>query len=50
MNTLNTTTPDVTLIREGNLLRQMKQMALRGRGREYDPEGVCGKQTVVYTW
>jgi hypothetical protein len=35
---------DVRRIREGHLLRWTKQMALRGRSREFDENGVCGTQ------
>jgi hypothetical protein len=40
---------DVRQIREGHLLRWMKQMALRGRAREFDESGVCGTQKLVVT-
>jgi hypothetical protein len=40
---------DVRQIREGHLLRWIKQMALRGRSREFDEGGVCGTQKLVVT-
>jgi hypothetical protein len=40
---------DVRRIREGHLLRWTKQMALRGRSREFDENGVCGTQKLVVT-
>ena len=40
---------DVRQIREGHLLRWTKQMALRGRSREFDESGVCGTQKLVVT-
>jgi hypothetical protein len=36
-------------LRDGHILRWMKQMALRGRAREMDGEGVCGSQGLVVT-
>jgi hypothetical protein len=49
MNALNTTSDAVSGMWEGHLLRWMKQMALRGRGRLFDEHGVCGKQKLVVT-
>jgi hypothetical protein len=40
---------EVRQIREGHLLRWLKQMALRGRSREFDESGVCGTQKLVVT-
>ena len=40
---------DVRQIKEGHLLRWTKQMALRGRSREFDEAGVCGTQKLVVT-
>jgi hypothetical protein len=40
---------DIRQIREGHLLRWIKQMALRGRSREFDESGVCGTQKLVVT-
>jgi hypothetical protein len=40
---------DVRLVRDGHLLRWTKQMALRGRSREFDESGVCGTQKLVVT-
>ena len=40
---------DVRLVRDGHLLRWTKQMALRGRSREFDENGMCGKQKLVVT-
>jgi hypothetical protein len=38
---------DVDRLWEGHLLRWMKQMALRGRARQFDERGVCGPQKLV---
>jgi hypothetical protein len=40
---------EVEDLSEGHLLRWTKQMALRGRGRLFDGQGVCGKQKLVFT-
>jgi hypothetical protein len=47
MKTLNSKSPHVDKLREGHLLRWTKQLALRGKGRNFDEHGVCGHQTVV---
>jgi hypothetical protein len=47
MKTLNSKSPQVEQISEGHLLRWTKQMALRGKGRNFDQHGVCGCQKVV---
>jgi hypothetical protein len=47
MKTLNSKSPQVEQISEGHLLRWTKQMALRGKGRNFDEHGVCGHQKVV---
>jgi hypothetical protein len=47
MGALNSKATAVDIIQEGHLLRWTKQMALRGRGRSYDAQGVCGHQKVV---
>jgi hypothetical protein len=36
-------------LRDGHILRWMKQMALRGKAREMDENGVCGHQKLVIT-
>jgi hypothetical protein len=36
-------------LRDGHILRWMKQMALRGKAREMDQHGVCGHQKLVIT-
>jgi hypothetical protein len=36
-------------LRDGHILRWMKQMALRGKAREMDGEGMCGPQKLVVT-
>jgi hypothetical protein len=41
--------PDVEALRDGHILRWLKQMALRGRARELDHNGVCGEQKLVVT-
>ena len=40
---------EVRQVRDGHLLRWTKQMALRGRSREFDENGVCGTQKLVVT-
>jgi hypothetical protein len=47
MKTLNCKSPQVDKLREGHLLRWTKQLALRGKGRNFDERGVCGHQKVV---
>jgi hypothetical protein len=49
MDALKTKSAEVDLIGEGHLLRWIRQMALRGRGRVFDEDGVCGGQKVVIT-
>jgi hypothetical protein len=49
MRTLNGKSTQVDTLYEGHLLRWMKQMALRGKGRHFDEHGVCGCQKVVCT-
>jgi hypothetical protein len=36
-------------LHDGHILRWMKQMALRGKGRDMDKHGVCGHQKLVIT-
>ena len=47
MSTLNSKAPAVDSISEGHVLRWTKQLALRGNARNYDKDGVCGKQRLV---
>jgi hypothetical protein len=47
MTTIRSKAPGVQIISRGHSLRWLKQLALRGRGRSYDANGVCGKQRVV---
>ena len=47
MKTLNSKSPHVDKLRDGHLLRWTKQMALRGKGRNFDEHGVCAHQKVV---
>ena len=47
MKTLNSKADGVDLIADGHALRWTKQLALRGRARFYDENGVCGKQRLV---
>ena len=47
MNTINNKAHAVDTLSEGHLLRWMKQMALRGRGRCFDVDGLCGLQKLV---
>jgi hypothetical protein len=49
MTAPNSLPGEVRQIRDGHLLRWMKQMALRGRSREFDEAGVCGAQKLVVT-
>ena len=47
MKNLNSKADGVDLIADGHALRWTKQLALRGRARFYDANGVCGKQRLV---
>jgi len=47
MKTLNSKADGVDLIADGHALRWTKQLALRGRARFYDGNGVCSKQRLV---
>jgi hypothetical protein len=47
MKTLSSKTKGVSVISDGHALRHIKQLALRGRARFYDENGVCGKQRLV---
>jgi hypothetical protein len=47
MRTLNSKARGVDSIADGHALRWTKQLALRGRARVYDENGVCGKQRLV---
>jgi hypothetical protein len=47
MKALNSRSAQVDGLHEGHLLRWTKQMALRGKGRNFDEHGVCGYQKVV---
>jgi hypothetical protein len=47
MRTLNSKARGVDSIAEGHALRYTRQMALRGNARNYDDNGVCGKQRLV---
>jgi hypothetical protein len=47
MKNLNSKADGVDLIADGHALRWTKQLALRGRARSYDANGVCGKQRLV---
>jgi hypothetical protein len=49
MTALNSNSPEVDGIWEGHLLRWTKQMAMRGRGRVFDENGICGQQKLVFT-
>jgi hypothetical protein len=49
MEELQSKAVEVEGISEGHLLRWTKQMALRGRGRFFDGQGVCGEQKLVVT-
>jgi hypothetical protein len=47
MRHLNSPHTAVDSLWEGHLLRQLKQMALRGHGRQFDGQGICGVQKLV---
>jgi len=49
MTAPNNMPKEVRLIRDGHLLRWIKQMALRGRSRDFDDTGECGAQKLVVT-
>jgi hypothetical protein len=49
MTTLNSKAPGIDALRDGHLLRWTKQMGLRGKGRNYDGNGYCQPQKIVYT-
>jgi hypothetical protein len=49
MTALNSNSPEVDGIWEGHLLRWTEQMAMRGRGRVFDEDGICGQQKLVFT-
>jgi hypothetical protein len=49
MKTLNSKATGVDALREGHLLRWNKQMGLRGKGRNYGPDGYCDHQKIVFT-
>jgi hypothetical protein len=47
MRSINNKAKGVDLIATGDMLRHLKQLALRGRARNYGPDGSCGKQKLV---
>jgi hypothetical protein len=47
MQTLSSKRAGVTSIIDGNVLRQISQLASRGNLRNYDERGVCGKMRLV---
>jgi hypothetical protein len=47
MRAQNAKAPAIDLLSEGRLLRWNKQMALRGRARNFDEQGMCGEQKLV---
>jgi hypothetical protein len=49
MTAPNSMPDEVRQIRDGHLLRWIKQMALRGRSRDFDETGACGAQKLVLT-
>jgi hypothetical protein len=49
MRSHNSKEPAVDVLQEGHILRWSKQMALRGKGREYDEHGICGHQKLIWT-
>jgi hypothetical protein len=49
MNAHNARNPEVSLVHEGHRMRWTKQLAMRGRARFFDEDGVCGHQKLVVT-
>ena len=49
MTAPNSRSEEVRQIRDGHLLRWTKQMALRGRSREFDESGAVAAQKLVVT-
>jgi hypothetical protein len=49
MTASNSQSDEVDKIQVGHLLRWLKQMALRGRSRDFDGDGICGPQKLVVT-
>jgi len=49
LGTANARSPELELIELGHLLRQLKQMAMRGKARHFDRHGYCEKQVLVLT-
>jgi hypothetical protein len=47
MKTLNSTAKKIDTLQDGHLLRWHKQIALRGRARTYDAQGVSGHQKLA---
>jgi hypothetical protein len=47
MSAITSKSPGVDAIANGHRLRWTKQLALRGRARCYDEQGMCGKQRLV---
>jgi hypothetical protein len=47
MSSLNSKASGVDMLHEGFVLGWTKQMAVRGRARQYDENGVCGNQRLV---
>jgi hypothetical protein len=47
MSNVNTRQKLFTTIRNGNLLRWIKQLVMRGNARNFDANGVCGKMKIV---
>ncbi len=47
MTTLNSKSEAVKIFADGHRLRWTKQLALRGNGRRYDANGLCGRQRLV---
>ena len=48
-NSEGTWSDELDYLHDGHILRWMKQMALRGKGRAMDDDGVCGQQKLVIT-
>src|SRR5262249_32186301 len=46
---MSTWSDELDNLRDGHILRWLKQMALRGKAREMDGGGICGPQKLVMT-
>jgi hypothetical protein len=49
MKAQNAYADEITAVDQGHLNRWTKQLAMRGRARHFDEQGVCGRQRLVVT-